>query len=595
MPVVPSARPAAPCLTTRTLAGLALLTLIGAVYVGFTSLPLGVPSEWVWTRKTHLESPWFRWPGPLCAAIAYWFFIRWLTRPAPLRSGRAAGALLPNANLPSPAPPRGLGPVALLAGAALAWLLCLLQSAPPGFDLAKAGWVLYYPGPSGYFTQARHHTEASRQARQPRTAWLTNYEQTVATGDVLHLGTHPPGLVLALQGLIALVEAVPPLAPALRAIEPTTVELSFAEIARLSARPGPPQAGVDPSLTLAPLSANDRAVLWLAMLLTVLAGALTVIPLWGLLRRALPERDALLLAAFWPTLPALAIFLPKSDGVFPLLGCGCLWAWNEALLARTGPRRTLLALVAGVVLWLGLLCSLAFLVIVAAGWLLTLAHGLMLAPHAVHAAQPLATPAVPGQSGGDGTTRWAGPLTVLGVGLATLLVATVVFTWLTGCNLGSVWRWNYLNHSRFYQQFTRTWWAWLLVNPLELLLAAGPPVVGLAGWALVQSVRGRRVSPVAGGLAIAWSLVYLSGKNRGEAARLWLLLMPTLLLVVGDWLNPRVGPRLAAPQGLLDAAPGLSPQEELATSVRQHRQLLRVLALQLGYAWLVVSTVVGFA
>ncbi|MFN9269837.1 MAG: hypothetical protein ACK5V1_14570 [Planctomycetaceae bacterium] len=583
MPVAPSPPPPAPRLPTRTLAGLVLLTLLGAVYVGFTPLPLGVPSEWAWSRRPHTESPWFRWPGPLLAAAAYLFFVRWLTQPPRPRSGRSAGTLSQVAAIPAASPARGAGKALLLAVAAVAWLLCLLQAAPPGFDLSKAGWVLYYPGPSGYFTQARHHTDAARRATQPRTAWLSHYEQTVAAGDVLHLGTHPPGLVLTLQGLIALVEAVPPLAPALRVIEPTTVALSFDEIARLSARPGPPQAGVDPSLTLVPLSSNDRAVLWLAMLLTVLAGALTVLPLWGLLRRALSDEHALLLAAFWPTLPALALFLPKSDGVFPLLGCGCLWAWNEALLARSAWGRSLLALVAGLVLWLGLLCSLAFLVILAAGLLLTARQGWKLVRPASSASSPL--PATP---------RWSGLLTVLGVGLATCLLATGLFTWLTGCDLLTVWRWNYLNHSRFYQQFTRTWWVWLLVNPVELLLAAGPPVVGLAGLALIRSLTHRRVSPVAGSLALAWGLVYLSGKNRGEAARLWLLLMPTLLLLVGGWLSVITEPRPALPQAALDVS-RVRPPPTASADTRLHRQLLWVLALQLGYALLVVSTVVGFA
>ena len=56
-------------------------------------------------------------------------------------------------------------------------------------------------------------------------------------------------------------------------------------------------------------------------------------------------------------------------------------------------------------------------------------------------------------------------------------------------NLLNVWAWNYRNHAGFYGQFPRTYWRWLLVNPLELALALGVPIVVLTAAAFRHAVR----------------------------------------------------------------------------------------------------------
>ena len=49
--------------------------------------------------------------------------------------------------------------------------------------------------------------------------------------------------------------------------------------------------------------------------------------------------------------------------------------------------------------------------------------------------------------------------------------------WWGQINLLNVWRWNFSNHAGFYEQFSRTYWKWLLINPLEFAVAAGLPLV----------------------------------------------------------------------------------------------------------------------
>ena len=55
---------------------------------------------------------------------------------------------------------------------------------------------------------------------------------------------------------------------------------------------------------------------------------------------------------------------------------------------------------------------------------------------------------------------------------ATML-ATLAWWLATDCNIVTVWRLNLQNHSGFYEQFQRTWWKWMLVNPIELAMAVG--------------------------------------------------------------------------------------------------------------------------
>jgi len=157
----------------------------------------------------------------------------------------------------------------------------------------------------------------------------------------------------------------------------------------------------------------------------------------------------------------------------------------------------------------------------------------------------------------------------------------------TRVNLFDVWWWNYRNHAAFYSQFTRTYWKWLLVNPLELTLGLGVPATVLSvlgacrlfvattntarlnrpdrptqgtgrtdrpSWRSVfgtllgslcqrpkqetANVEPPSRKPAVELLAVplVLGLLWLSGKNMGEAARLWLVVMPwPLFLTAFVW------------------------------------------------------------
>jgi hypothetical protein len=485
--------------------------------VWHTSLPLGIPGEWVWPRIESPEPLVWRLVIPSLVGLLYLGFVgRACRAPEPWSTARLT------VNLTS------------LVVLGFAWMGSIQQACPEGYDLGKAAWVLYYPKSSGYFTEARAH-----QGDFPQ--YLAHYDDVVAQGDVLHQGTHPPGLILAFHALLRMVERWPALIPLLRETEPAAVSRSFEELQALS-RKSPAGGGAG-----APLTPADRAVLWWALLLVQAGAALTVVPLLGLATGTSQSRQsAFLAAALWPAVPALAMFIPKSDALFPLWTCGLTWT---ALRAASSPSRRACGwgLLTGILFALGMLLSLAML---ACGCCATVAA-------VVHRRQQ-------GRPVLDPTSLSALIGAALGFGGTTALLSGSL-----GCSLPAIWWWNYRNHAGFYDQYPRTWWKWLAENPVELAWAAGLPLAWATCAEVVHWVRTRGWSIPLATFGFTWGLLWLTGKNRGEAARLWLFLIPLLC-----WITAH----------LLDRLP---PEQ-------RHRTGLALLALQMMTAAGLVLRVGGF-
>lgn len=467
--------------------GLSLLLFIPAAaaigLIWWTEVPLGVPGEWTWARAAPSPPVVVTFAQVLLAGIGYlwfvWFGANRIERSRPI--SRAAWLV-------------GL----VLAG--IGWLWTAQEAAPEGLQLSKAAWVLYFPGPSGYFTEAR------KDAR-PVDEFLGDYEQRMSEGEVLHIGTHPPGLIVVFRFLLALCREFPALTDVLVASEPDSVRRSFDALVETA-----------PAGTTA-LDRVDRAVLWLAAFLAQSTAALTVVPLFLLLRRTCSVRASWLAASLWPTVPAVAVFLPKSDAFFPCLTALILWLW---LTGVEQGRKTRCAL-AGFVLWLALCLSLAFLPVALLAVIVSLTSFVF-------------APSQKGTRFGHGFGRLSSSIASIGVGFA---LPIVVLRLVAGINLLVVWWLNLRNHAGFYRQFTRTYWKWFLVNPIEFALAAGLPLVCLAIYAVVREWRKQdwldRGPAVA--FAITWGILWLSGKNMGEAARLWIFLTPCLIWLAAPLLD----------------------------------------------------------
>jgi len=487
------------------------------------SLPLGIAGEWTWTRigyrrAEHWIELCFALLSLLPVAVGWLYFVCWGAGRWSRLSRGGRGAML----------------IGLWAASFL--LVGVLQPMPrTPFPQLKA-WVLFYQGSSGYFHTARYEM-------QDVSTFLAEYEDLMAEGDVLHIGTHPPGLFLLHRFLWKSCKNSPALTNALLSTTPAWVSSAFDEVEE--------NLGHAPSL----FTRTDRASLWLAMLLTQAVAVATIVPLYLLIARFLSRESAWLAAACWPLVPSLCVFLPKSDALYPFLGMLFLWLW----VSSGEPKQRWRAGAAGFVFWIGALLSLAVVPV-----------GLIAGLYSVF--QWFGRSSGEADSPSLNETR-TGILLTVGLSAGTFLLATLAL-WLSDhINLFSVWLWNYENHARFYDAYTRTTWKWWLVNPLETFFAVGAPLAVTAAWGLFRLKHSplpfRRLLYAS---LMVWGLIWISGKNSGEAARLWLVFFPVACLLAS-----------ASFDELKDKSRGL------------HSPAVWVLALQLAVCAVTVATVSGFA
>ena len=165
--------------------------------------------------------------------------------------------------------------------------------------------VNYLPGSAGYFKIAR------QQATRDPWKFLADYPRWIRNQDSLHIGTHPPGLIATQCLLIGdHGTAVRRLAGFLLDHMPASVDGGFPRVRE--------------SMIRNPSSRADRAALYATALLTLLACAGTVVPLYLLARAALPAPAAWAAAALWPLAPAANLFQPVADTAYPLLSTSAL-------------------------------------------------------------------------------------------------------------------------------------------------------------------------------------------------------------------------------------------------------------------------------
>ncbi len=460
---------------------LIILTLIGTgitfLFLRVSSIPLGIPGEWVWNRVNIT-------PEDYANVFFGLIFV--------LLSGLLylVASVIGTHHIESKSRWKKLLLLLILCGTGYSWLFSLQDSLPFTNSLTKAPLILYYPSSSGYFHEAQYQIKDTKE-------FMKTYEEKIAEGDVLHVGTHPPGLFLVNKGLIQLCEYSPALSKSILHSMPDSAQQSLEVIANNEAN-----SGVN-------FPQSSQASLWLSIILTHCLAILTIVPLFFLCEMLTDSSAAWKTVCFWPLVPALAIFLPKSDAIYPFFSILIILFWTKSLLHKC----YFYSILAGLFLFISLCFSLAILpTIVLCGLVFTgfCYSEIKQKNHSVNLfLQPVAV-------------------------LLSLLICILIVRLSFQINLLVVWKWNYLNHAGFYEQFTRTWWKWVLVNPMELTFSLGIPIVIIAGLGLIRIREHSLFSmPVilCYSILITWGLLWLSGKNSGEAARLWLILMPWFLVI----------------------------------------------------------------
>ena len=466
-----------------------LTTIFGAALLLAPWPPLGVTGEWVWPRHQLpmdlLEAiDRLIWPlifGAIAVAFCA-FGLRRIENARPIQQGLLLG---------------------VLAGLSFYWLHAVRHAAPSPHRELRPLWILFDKYASGYFFEATFNVTSTVEM-------LADYESRIAKGDVLHEGTHPPGLLLLKRGLLRLTET-----------SPATVQFSEwlqnPESARMF-------RNVEAEARISrPLSKSEFAALHLSSLLSTLIAAITVLPVFGVTRRLTDSITAWRAAALMITVPTIGVFVPRSDVLYACSGMMLTWATVAGILAERRVSRWLLAVLVGHAVF-GCL-------------LLSLAHVPILVMLAVFAA-------------GFVSLDWKHRI---GPASETTIVASASFFILCGiwehwthCNLINVWRMNLTNHSGFYSQSVRTWFAWFVVNPLELAMAVGLPLATIALVMLGQTTRiifASGLKTLANGrlfaiaCAFTWTLLWVSGKNMGEAARLWCFVTPWIAIIAAQFID----------------------------------------------------------
>ena len=463
-----------------------ITTVIGAALLLAPWPPLGVAGEWVWPRHdlpTDIVETLDRLIWPLICGSVVVFFCA-----AGMRRIDNSGSFH-----------RGLMLVGL-TGVSFLWLNAVRQAAPSPHRELRPIWILYDKYASGYFFEATFNVTSTRQM-------LVDYESRMAQGDVLHEGTHPPGLLLLNRGLLRLTESSPAIARFSEALQNRETVRLFREVeaAGRIARP---------------LSKSEFAALHLSSLLSTLFAAMTVIPVFGLTRRLTDSHTAWRAAALMITVPTIGIFVPRSDVLYACSGMMLAWVAVAAMLTKHRSMRWLLGSLSGFVLFGCLLLSLAHVPVLV--MLAAFAAGFVLL---------------------DCKHRIGQTLEMTLGAAASFLMACGIWQLGTHCNLLNVWRLNLTNHAGFYSQSVRTWLTWFAVNPMELAMAVGLPMAAMAIVMLMQTMKGIRSAALknltngrlfAIACALTWTLLWLSGKNMGEAARLWCFLTPWYAIIAAQ-------------------------------------------------------------
>lgn len=465
-----------------------LLGLIQLAVLWGTSVPLGVPLEWTWTRNAFTILDWGGlWPAVL-AGIILILIVRYgaARMEAASRRQRAFWLLI-------------------LWAAGTFWTLSLVGSLPGITGLARVPFVLFYTRSSGYFTQAR---EEAMDLNHFLSTYRERIEDSSLPENYLHMGTHPPGLTTAFVAIIRLCDNSAGIRKLILATQPASVRESFAVMKSLASGQN------------APITQTDQAAIWLTALIVVTLAAGTCFPLYLLARRTVGSQAAWWAASFWLLVPAVGVFFPKSDVLFPCLAMWIQWFWLQGV-----DRRSLrFGAAAGASIFVAVCLTLAFAPL---GLILLLQGAFVASGPDIPVDEP------------ETRNRIRDRLRVY-IGSGVTFGLLIIIAGLAGhLNLVEIWLQNLKNHASFYLHATRTYLPWLLENPIELGFSLGLPlaflsICGLYGVFTGVGIKDRSVIlrqrlklhadiliPVC-----IWMVLWLSGKNMGEAARLWVFLMP---------------------------------------------------------------------
>jgi hypothetical protein len=437
-------------------------------------LPLGIPGQWAWeVRSKPLNVVALLRAVLVGAAITG---VCWLGLARLRRRRRSVAAV-----------------VAGLALLVFVFQLAIASLAP------QAGFYLVAGTGSSVATE---YFGAAKGVRDP-WAFCRAYAATQPLGH--HVATHPPGAVLAYWVCLLAYESTP---------FPRRTFATGAE--RLIGAPRDVIAVAANSYPGTAMAPEDVGAALFCCLAFGACAALTVVPLYWLAARVARRSTALLVCCLFALAPAPVLFFQGLDALVLLLGATAL----ALAYAAVKNQRLWAAALCG--LTLGVMCAITF---GATAAVLTV----------LGVAALLAFRLPPAQRG----RAWA----CIAAGAGVWVAAIAALDLLCEGRLPLIFTQAMAAHrSLTFGGFRRHYSTWVWLNLVEFACFLGLPVLAAlaAGVGSLARRRGRGMSEaeLVGlvGLGVLLAL-NLSGSVRGEVGRVWMFLMPPLILWAGHWLR----------------------------------------------------------
>jgi hypothetical protein len=451
-------------------ASIVVVTVVFLLLVAFGAIPFGMPRVWVWQYQP-LNAP-TRLAFPLVAFAAL------------------LGVLVsPVRKMLNEKPTRQTERRVLLS----LWLVSVLMASCVAL-LHPAGWMhtatlIINPASNSYFSTAIERSDLP--------SLLDGYEQKMRDELVSHAQTQSAGPVV-LCGLLRQVFTALPftqeIADTLFALSPG-VNSEF--IARQSAK-----------WWQVSLSGVDVSAALMIAFFFVGVGGLAVVPIYYLGKWLHDEQVGVCAAVAFTLLPSFHSFTVSVDQMYPFVS---MTALCFITLALRSPRRSgLWAGAAGVWIALAVFLNLGLVT-------LLLLCGLFAAFLRQRARLPWR----------DG---WRELLAFIVGLLAPWCLLWLIFRY----NLLAVFRTSDDLRHALYAREHRSYAQALIGNLADFFIFAGLPATLLFCWGVVDTVRDaarRSASPLLWSFLLLLLALDLSGKTRGEVGRMWMFLMPCVLLI----------------------------------------------------------------
>lgn len=456
--------------TSIFLAIIVVVTVVFLLLVAFGAVPFGMPRVWVWQYKP-LNAP-TRLAFPLVAFAALMILlvssVRKMLNEKPTRQ-RECRVLLS------------------------LWLVSVVMASGVAL-MHPAGWMhpatlIINPASNSYFSTALEHSDLP--------ALLAGYEQKMRDTLVSHAQTQSAGPVV----LCGLLRKVFVALPFTQDIADTLFALSPGVNAEFIARRARDWWQVS-------LSGADVSAALMIGFFFVGVGGLAVAPIYYLGKWLHDEQVGLSAAMAFTLLPSFHSFTVAVDQMYPFVAMTALCFVVQAL--RSPQCGWLWTGAAGVWIALAVFMNLGLITLIPLCGLFALFA--------------LRGEALPPRDVGKGLLAF----------LVGLLVPWCLLWLIFRYNLLAVFRTSDDLRNALYTREHRAYAQALIGNLADFFIFAGVPVTLLFFWGVVDTLRDvarRSALPLLGSFLLLLLALDLSGKTRGEVGRMWMFLMPCVLLL----------------------------------------------------------------